>query len=168
MAGVSRHFPLAAAVAALALTGALASGCSRIPHHVGYIGERVLTDSIQPAVDNRASVQATLGRPTFTSQFSRSGEQPVWYYVSRDTRQLAFANPRPVQQEILAVRFDAQGNVASVDHIGMDQVASIDPYGRETPTLGRNRSFFSELFGNIGALGARSDTGGTADNPDGN
>jgi hypothetical protein len=33
-------------------------------------------------------------------------------------------------------------------------VAGIDPAGRKTPTLGRKRSFFDELFGNIGTVGA--------------
>ena len=167
MAASSRRPAFVATVALLAATGLLASGCSRTGHHVGYIGERVLTDSIQPAVDNSASVQATLGRPTFTSQFNQPGEEPTWYYVSRDTRQLGYARPSPVEQDILAVSFDGQGNVAAVDHIGMDQIASIDPYGEETPTLGRNRGFFQELFGNIGALGATGEAGTTADNPNG-
>ena len=68
---------------------------------------------------------------------------------------------------LLAVRFDGQGNVASVGNIGLDQVASIDPYGEETPTLGRDRGFLAELFGNIGQVGAIGDAGTTADNPDG-
>ena len=49
----------------------------------------------------------------------------------------------------------------------MDQVASIDPYGKTTPTLGRKKSFFSELFGNIGAVGAGGGggPGGGSDEP---
>jgi hypothetical protein len=31
---------------------------------------------------------------------------------------------------------------------------NVDPAGRHTPTLGRKRSFFEELFGNIGSVGA--------------
>jgi len=31
-------------------------------------------------------------------------------------------------------------------------IASVDPVGDYTPTLGRKRSFFSELFGNIGTI----------------
>ena len=35
----------------------------------------------------------------------------------------------------------------------------------ETPTLGRDRSLFEELFGNIGAMGQSGRGGQTADNP---
>lgn len=167
MAANRRHLPLLAAVSAVIATSALTSGCARVQEHKGYIADPVLIESVQPGIDNQASVQATLGRPTFVSQFSNAAGVPIWYYVSRNTRQLAFARPRPTEQFILAIRFDANGNVASVDNIGMEQVASIDPFGEETPTLGRDRGFFSELFGNIGQVGSVSQSGGTADNPRG-
>ena len=167
MPSFKRYLPLGAALTALVATTAMTSGCSPIRLHKGYIGEPVLIDSIQPGVDNRASVTATLGRPTFTSQFTGAGETPVWYYVSRDTRQLAFNRPTPVSQTILAVHFDGAGTVSDVDRIGLEQVASIDPYNRETPTLGREINFFQELFGNIGQAGAIGEAGTTADNPDG-
>lgn len=157
----------------LALAGALAAligttGCARIREHQGYIAEQVLVDSIEAGVDNRNSVVATLGRPSFVSQFTTSGEAPTWYYVTRNTRQLAFANPSPISQSIIAVNFDGNGDVASVRDIGLEQVASIDPYGTETPTLGRSHGFFQELFGNIGQVGSVARGGSTADNPDGN
>lgn len=163
-----RRAPLIAAIAALVVTSIATTGCSRVRGHRGYIGEQVLVDSIQAGVDNRASVQSTLGRPTFTSQFTHGTEAPVWYYVSRDTRQYGFNRPSPVAQDILAVRFDLSGNVSAVDRIGLEQVASIDPYGEETPTLGQERSFLSQIFGNIGRVGAVGQGGTTADNPDGN
>ena len=167
MAPKFRQLPMIASVVALMATGIVTSGCAQVRTHQGYLGEQILIESIQPGVDNRASVQATLGRPTFTSQFTTATETPTWYYVSRESRQLAFARPRPVAQTILAVRFAGDGNVAAVDQIGIDQVASINPWGEETPTLGRDRSFFDELFGNIGQVGSISRSGGTADNPGG-
>ena len=139
--------PLAIGAVAL-LFGA--SGCTRIRTHQGYQVDKLLVDSVQPGIDNRESVELTLGRPTFTAQFG----QQDWYYVSREMRQLAFASPRPVEQTVLRVRFDPAGNVVAVDRTGLDQVARISPSGDKTPTLGRNRSLFDEIFGNIGAVGA--------------
>ena len=52
------------------------------------------------------------------------------------------------------MRFDPEGNVAAVDRAGMEKVAHISPDGKVTPTLGRDRSFLEDLFGNIGAVGA--------------
>ncbi|WP_031317954.1 outer membrane protein assembly factor BamE domain-containing protein [Blastomonas sp. CACIA14H2] len=141
--------PRAAWLVALAALPLLA-GCGQLRGHQGFIYDQTLAGQILPGVDNRQSVERTLGRPTFTGQFSDS----EWYYFARDTRQLAFANPRPTAQQVMRVKFDAAGNVAAVDFTGLDQVAKIDPEGDKTPTLGRKRTFFQDLFGNIGAVGA--------------
>jgi hypothetical protein len=77
-------------------------------------------------------------------------------------RQLAFSNPKPAAQTVLRVRFDPAGNVTAVDRMGLEQVASISPAGDKTPTLGRHRSLFDEIFGNIGAVGAGGMGGGNA------
>ena len=134
------------AAALLVTTGA----CTRIRGQSGHVLDPTLVATVQPGVDNRESVARTLGRPTFTGQFSDRD----WYYVSRQTRQLAFAIPQPTSQVVLHVRFDAAGNVASVETSGIEKVASITPSGDKTPTLGRDRGFFEELFGNIGRVGA--------------
>ena len=131
-------------------------GCTQLRGRQGYVVDPALTDAIAPGIDNRESVERTLGRPTFVGQFSNN----EWYYVARETRQLAFANPRPVAQQVLRVRFDPAGNVAAVDRTGLDLVSKINPTGDKTPTLGRHRSFFEDIFGNIGAVGAPGMGGG--------
>ncbi len=55
---------------------------------------------------------------------------------------------------MLAVRFDENGNVASLERTGMERVVRVDYESDETPTLGRERSFLEDLFGNIGTVGA--------------
>jgi outer membrane protein assembly factor BamE (lipoprotein component of BamABCDE complex) len=139
----------------------LTSGCARIKDRQGYLVDETLVSAIQAGVDNRDSVEKTLGRPTFVGQF----DQRDWYYVSRNTRQLAFAMPRPEATTVLHVRFDEAGNVASVQRSGLERVASVSPMDKKTPTLGRNKSFFEEIFGNIGTVGAAGQAGSTADNP---
>ncbi len=137
-------------VSTAVLAAALLAGCAGIRMHKGAVLDQELTSSIQPGVDNKASVEKLLGRPSFTGQFSPND----WYYVSRDTKQVAFRNPRVSKQTVLHIRFDQAGNVVSLGRTGRELVASVDPSGRKTPTLGRQRSFFDELFGNIGTVGA--------------
>ena len=133
------------------LAGAmLASGCSSIISHRGYISDEVLLQSIQPGIDNRVSVERTLGRPSFASQFG----DPVWYYIGSNTTQAPFTSPRIAEHAVLAVSFDPAGNVATVDRTGMENVAQINPNNAQTPTLGRERGFLEDLFGNIGAVSA--------------
>jgi outer membrane protein assembly factor BamE (lipoprotein component of BamABCDE complex) len=141
--------------------GLMSSACSRVRGHQGYIADSVLIDGIKAGIDNKSSVEKTLGRPSFIGQFTPND----WYYVARETKQLAFALPTPTAQVVLHVQFDASGNVVSVSKAGLEKIAAIRPSGDKTPTLGRNRSFFQDIFGNIGQVGSVGQGGDTADNP---
>lgn len=150
------------AIIAAAACGAL-GGCAQVSDHKGYIVDTALINSIQPGIDNRDSVAKTLGRPSFDSEFDSGA---TWYYLARDTRQLAFSVPRATAQTLLAVRFNPSGDVASVQKTGIETIRKVSTYGKKTPTLGRDRGFFTELFGNIGSVGAAGQSAPTADNPD--
>jgi outer membrane protein assembly factor BamE (lipoprotein component of BamABCDE complex) len=133
----------------------LASGCASNRVHKGAVIDPQLATSIQPGVDNKASVTKLLGTPTIQGEFTPND----WYYISRDTKQLGFTNPRVRKQTTLHVAFDQAGNVTSVRETGKELIASIEPSKRKTPTLGREKSFFEELFGNIGSVGAAGPAG---------
>jgi outer membrane protein assembly factor BamE (lipoprotein component of BamABCDE complex) len=134
----------------------LLAGCAQFRSHKGVVIDPQLAAGVQPGVDNRDSVEKALGRPSFVGQFTPND----WYYVSRDVNQVAFRNPRVSKQDVVIVRFDQKGNVASVQHTGKELVMNVEPTGKKTPTLGRKRSFFEELFGNIGTVGAPGLPGG--------
>ena len=126
------------------------SGCASIKDHRGYIVDAALLDSVTPGIDNQASVERTLGRPTLVSQFGKKD----WYYLSTYTKQAAFTSPRANEQLLIKVSFDDKGNVTAIQRSGMDKVVNLGPDGDATPTLGRDRSFLEDLFGNIGTVGA--------------
>ncbi|GMN03812.1 outer membrane protein assembly factor BamE [Erythrobacter sp. MTPC3] len=140
------------------LSGALLAlgACSSIRESRGYVIDTTLLNSIQPGIDNQRSVEGTLGRPTFTSQYG----EPVWYYISSVTGRKPFVRPRIQSHSVLAVRFDEAGNVATVDTSGLDEVVYLQPDGDKTPTLGRERGFLEDLFGNIGQVGGLGGGGG--------
>lgn len=144
------------AVAVLAAATMLLPACTAIRESRGYIVDPTLTGLIQPKIDNQQSVEGTLGRPTFTSQFGT----PTWYYVSSITGQRPFNRPRIKDHSVLAVTFDANGRVSDVKRSGADQVVYLDPNGNKTPTLGRERGFLEDLFGNIGQVGGGGMPGG--------
>ncbi len=135
---------------AVAAAATLLAGCAGLKEHRGFVMDKTIASAIQPGIDNKDSVQKTLGRPSFAGQFSDSD----WYYLSRDTSAFAFRSPHATKQDLLHVRFDAAGNVAAVDRSGKEQIASVRPLRKTTPTLGRKRSFFDEIFGNIGTVGS--------------
>jgi outer membrane protein assembly factor BamE (lipoprotein component of BamABCDE complex) len=57
-------------IAAGLIVALAASGCTQLRGRQGYVVDPVLTAAIAPGVDNRESVEKTLGRPTFVGQFS--------------------------------------------------------------------------------------------------
>lgn len=142
---------------------ALAGGCTSITDHRGYIVDQALVDAVQPGIDNRQSVERTLGRPTFVSQF---GAQD-WFYVSQNVKSPPFRRPRTSDQTVYRLRFDTAGNVATVDKRGMEQVARFSPEGDKTPTLGRERGLLEDLFGNVGTVGAGGAGGAPTSGPNG-
>ncbi|WP_379554500.1 outer membrane protein assembly factor BamE [Qipengyuania sp. DGS5-3] len=134
----------------LAGTAAALAGCSSIREQRGFVVDPVLMSAVQPGIDNQRSVEGTLGRPTFTSQYGN----PTWYYVSSTTGRRPFVRPRIQAHSVLAVKFDEAGNVLTAERTGIEDVVYLTPEGATTPTLGRERGFLEDLFGNIGTVGA--------------
>ncbi len=140
-------------VGAALLAGA---GCTRIQDTHGYIIDEELVKAVQPGVDNKQSVRQALGRPTMASQW----DDNVWYYVSRNTRRLAFARPKASSQTVLIITFAKDGSVAKVDRRGLELAQNITPNHDKTKTLGRDQSLWEDLFGNIGQVGSMPAGGG--------
>ena len=137
------------ATSALVAAGLSLGACSSIRENRGYVIDSLLLNSVQPGIDNQRSVEMTLGRPTFTSQFG----DPTWYYVSSTTGRKPFVRPRVEAHQVLAVKFGPDGDVLSAERTGIEDVVYLTPDGAETPTLGRERGFLEDLFGNIGTVG---------------
>lgn len=136
-------------VSAISMAVLAVAGCSSIRESRGFVNDPLLVSTVQPGIDNRRSVEGTLGRPTYESQY---GEK-TWYYISSVTGRRPFVRPRINEHAVLTVRFDDAGNVASVETKGLDEVVYLQPDGDKTPTLGRERGFLEDLFGNIGQVG---------------
>ncbi|KQM96885.1 MULTISPECIES: outer membrane protein assembly factor BamE [unclassified Sphingomonas] len=150
------RFPTRGAAALMIACAAVAlPGCTKLRSHQGYVIDPDLVNAVQPGIDTRQSVLQTLGTPTFTGQFS----DREWFYLSRDSRNFAFNRPRAADQTTLKITFDQRGNVTAIDRTGVDQVVGISPSDKKTPTLGRESNFFSDLFGNIGTVGAPGTAG---------
>ncbi|NQZ47982.1 MAG: outer membrane protein assembly factor BamE [Erythrobacter sp.] len=138
-----------AKVAVLGCAVLALGACSSIRESRGFVNDPLLVRTVEPGIDNRRSVEGTLGRPTFESQYG----EDTWYYISSVTGRRPFVRPRIRNHSVLAVRFDEAGNVASVERSGIEEVAFLQPNRDKTPTLGIERGFLEDLFGNIGQVG---------------
>lgn len=143
-------------LSSVALASVLAA-CSPTTNIRGYLADQRLVESIQPGVDNQESIRAMLGTPSVEASFGRN----KWYYVSRTAEQLAFFDPKTIDQQVITVSFDGRGYVTGVDKVGPEAGREIDPVGGKTPTRGRELGFWEQIFGNIG----RFSGGGAAAGP---
>ena len=145
----------AAKIAIALLSVSLLAGCVGTRDHRGAVIDAELVSSIQVGVDNKDAVERLLGRPTFTSEFDAN----EWYYVSRDTKTVAFASPRLLDQTVLKITFDPAGNVASIQQTDEQLVARVNPVNDKTPTAGRQRTLWDDIFGNVGVVNSPATPG---------
>ncbi|MEM8950286.1 MAG: outer membrane protein assembly factor BamE [Pseudomonadota bacterium] len=137
------------------LAAPVLSGCTPTVENHGYSLDEAQIGKIRPGSSSRQEVLQLMGSPSALSAFDDS----AWYYVSQRTEKRSFYQKNVVDQEVVTVTFDEQGRVAAIDRHGLDQVASIDPVDRVTPTAGASPSILKQLIGNIG----RFSTGNDAD-----
>lgn len=126
------------------------SACTSRKFVRGYMVDEAVISSIKPQVDTHDSVKEMLGSPSSVAPFDNNS----WYYYSKKSESLAFFKEKITDLNIIAVRFDTDGYVTSLDRYTLNDKKDVTPVGETTPTNGRELSFIQELFGNIGRFGA--------------
>lgn len=101
---------------------------------------------VQPGIHDRNQVSSILGTPSTVAMF----EDDTWYYISRRTEQIAFFEPKVVDQQVLMVKFGQDGLVSDMQIYGLEDGQVITPVDRTTPTSGRELTVLQQLFGNLG------------------
>jgi outer membrane protein assembly factor BamE (lipoprotein component of BamABCDE complex) len=147
----------------LGLTGL--TGCSIPTTERGNLPKPESLQQITPGVSDKETVARLLGTPSTTAAFDGN----VWYYISRQTEQIAFLDPRVLDQQVVVVNFDDKGIVTAVDHKGLGDAQAVIPNPNATPAPGREFTFLEQLIGNFGKFNTDSSTGkkpgGGADMP---
>lgn len=126
--------------------GAILGGCSGTTHVRGYIADPDIVEALQPGVDNRDSVIASMGRPSVVSAF----DDNTWYYISKIDDQWAFFQPKIKKQRILALNFNKLGAMEGIKTYTKADARHVEPVGDKTPTRGKELNFWQQIFSNIG------------------
>lgn len=117
-----------------------------IERNHGYLAETKAFDSIEVGKDTKATLTQRLGSPSSKGTFDPN----VWYYISHKEQRFAFFNPDTVKRDILEIRFDKNGRVAALKRYDVDDGRQFAYVDRETPTRGKELSFWEQMFGNVG------------------
>jgi outer membrane protein assembly factor BamE (lipoprotein component of BamABCDE complex) len=138
-----RSLALAGVIAAV-----LAVGCSPVVRNHGYAPPPEELAELRVGLDTRATVQSKIGRPAGTGIFTDDG----WYYVSSRVEHLTYHAPEVVDRRVVALLFDQNDVLASVNEYGLEDGRVVDLETRTTPTHGRQLTILEQAFGNIGVI----------------
>lgn len=139
---------------AAALALGLAAGCERVRESHGYAPAPSELAEIRIGQDTRGSVRQKIGRPSTAGVFLPDR----WYYVSSEVEKYLFYAPRVASRRVVAIRFDQEDRVVSIDEYGLEDGRVIDLETRTTPTLGRELTILQQILGNIGRIQAEDFT----------
>ncbi len=137
---------LSLAALAAACFGLAACNPNLRTHGFRYVDGEV--PEIIPGEDTEATILSRLGSPSTRGVF----ETNTWYYISSTNEELAYLRPDTRERLVLAVTFNADGVVETVDQLTLADGRRVAYVDRETPTRGRELTVLEQLLGNVGRL----------------
>ncbi len=141
-----RRWRLAAQLgAALALALALAS-CNIPVDQRGNLPDERNLSQIKPGETDKATVTRLIGSPSSVAAFDPN----TWYYISQKTKTVAFFRTDVLDQEVIAITFDEDGKVKTINNRGIQDAQAVTPNPNATPTYGREFSTIEQFLGNFG------------------
>ena len=133
----------------------LISACSpRIATH-GFMPRSELVSQLAPGTQDKATVQQLMGTPSSIGVF----DDNTWYYITQRTENKSFFRPDIIVQTVLALVFDENDMLKSVDKYGLEEARYVEPLDEKTPTVGRKLTILQQLFGNFGRFSREGEPG---------
>lgn len=123
-------------------------GCAPVMRTHGYAPPDEEVQTIRIGQDTRGSVRRKIGRPGGSGIFTDEG----WYYVSQRVEHLTYHAPEVIDRRIVAITFDQNDVVASVNQYSLEDGKLIDLETNTTPTFGRQLTILEQVIGNIGVI----------------
>jgi outer membrane protein assembly factor BamE (lipoprotein component of BamABCDE complex) len=147
---ISSLFSLNWRRAAALLALMLAAACAPTIEHRGYLAKPGVFNQVRTGM-SKSEVEGILGSPSTTASVNYQGDS--YYYISSITKQRSFLNESEMSREIIAIRFDANDQVASMGQYGLEDGKVIAINSRTTPIRGRELTILQQIFGNLGRPG---------------
>jgi outer membrane protein assembly factor BamE (lipoprotein component of BamABCDE complex) len=135
----------AAVAAALVALGA----CAASYRNHGYVPTEAELAEIVVGVDNKDSVEETIGIPSAGGVLDGDG----YYYVRTQVRTFAFRRPEVVDRQLVAISFNTGGTVTNIERYGLQDGNPVVLSRRVTSSSTEGKTFIRQLLGNIGQIG---------------
>jgi outer membrane protein assembly factor BamE (lipoprotein component of BamABCDE complex) len=144
---------------------ALLGGCSMMPSFLTYPpqtrGNMVDAETLKqlvPGTSTRNDVIALMGSPTTKATFDDS----IWLYIGEITKPVIAGTQADLDQQVVALTFDAKGVLRSVETKTADDGLPVSMASGATPSPGSEATFMQQLLGNVGRFNPVGAQGGTA------
>lgn len=128
----------------------LLQGCAPTYRSHGYLPRDSELAALAVGSDSREEVLAKLGRPSATSLL---GDTSLYYVQSR-FRHFAFLAPEEIGREVLALSFTPDGRLGNVERFGLERGRVVQLNPARTAEVFADRTFVTQLLGNIGRFDA--------------
>ncbi|MCP4330786.1 MAG: outer membrane protein assembly factor BamE [Alphaproteobacteria bacterium] len=125
----------------LFLIAALSACATRVSNH-GNKPDPDKLAQIEPGVQSKAQVKNMLGSPSSVGAF----EKNTWYYISQVGERSWFFPEEATEREVVMIRFDDVGQVASIEQLDLEDGQEVDIVDRETPTQGQQLTFLQQMW----------------------
>jgi len=125
-------------------------GCTTMFRNHGYVPTDDQLAEVLVGVDTRDTVADVVGPPT-ASGVSDGGD---FFYVQSRFRLYGPLEPKEIDREVVAIRFDAEGIVSNVERFGLENGNVVPLSRRVTRDNVRDTTFLRQLFGSIGRFNA--------------
>ena len=125
------------------------AACSPINRKHGYIPTPEALENVIVGVDTIETVDASVGRPSGQGVLN-DGD---WFFVQSKWKHSGYREPKEVDRQVVAIRFDDHGVVSNVEHFGLENGRVVTLSRRVTETNISGVGFLAQMFGSFGNFG---------------
>ena len=150
---LGKRMTLTGRTARAILTGCvllMAVGCTTLYRNHGYAPTDDQLAEVLVGVDTRGTVADIIGPPTAGGVENGGG----FFYVQSRFRLYGPLEPKEIDREVVAIRFDGEGVVANVERFGLENGNVVALSRRVTEDNIADTTFIRQLFGSIGTFNA--------------
>lgn len=144
---------------------ALLGGCSMMPSFLTYPpqirGNMVDAETLKqlvPGTSTRDDVMALIGSPTTKATF----DDNTWLYIGEITKPVVAGTQADLDQQVVALTFDAQGVLRTVETKTADDGLPVSMASGATPSPGSEATFMQQLLGNVGRFNPAAGASGSS------
>ncbi|MES2677327.1 MAG: hypothetical protein V4612_03310 [Pseudomonadota bacterium] len=117
----------------------------------GYSFELSDYQLLKEKISNKNDALNFMGYPSFVSEID---QKELWVYYSEDIKKLLFFKPEILDRKIITISFDNHNIVEKIKNYDLSDQGSIKFNPNYTAVANQKKSWWSQIFGNIGQVKA--------------